>query len=147
MVDHPVFSLVLAVQPPSSYSQDLANPAVVQAGQQAFFRNASGLFTGGPGITNGFRTLPADELEAAGAGEIVRQGLANQTQIEYSYEGGFYPPVPSRFFAPAANGSYVSLTASNMVPLSRGNVTIASGAVSDSPIINPNVGSSHPASF
>ena len=129
----------MSVRPQSSFVQDYGNLTLVQAEQAAFFRNASGLFTGGPGLTNGFRQLPAAELEAIGAGAIVARGLANQTQLEYSFEGGFYPAVPSDFFTPAGNGSYVSLTASNMVPLSRGSVTIASGAVSDVPIIDPNV--------
>ena len=139
MVDHNVFSVNVRVQPNSSYTQFISSFQAISTFQQQFLYNDSGPATGGPGITNGFQKLPASELEAIGAGKIVARGLANQSHVEFSFEAGFDPQYGTSFYTPGSNGSYISLTASSMVALSRGNVTVRSNSVSDYPNINPNV--------
>ena len=138
LVDHSVFSVVAQVQPRASFNAFTRDLGAVRAAQAAFFANASGMLTGGPGITNGFQKIPTAELEAAGAGALVAQGLANLSQVEYSFEAGFYPAVPSPFFTPDPEGNYISLTVSNMVPQSRGAVNVSSSSVYDPPVIHPN---------
>ena len=138
MADHHVFSVVAQVQPQASYDSIFNDLPAVQAAQAAFFANTSGPFTGGPGITNGFQRLTAAQLTETGADAVVAAGLANQSHVEFSYEAAWYPPVPTKYFAPAKNGNYISLTASSMAPLSRGNVSITSGMITDPPVISPN---------
>lgn len=127
------------VRPESSTTQVSAEVETLQAAQAAYYANLSGPYTAPSGITNGFRKLAETELEAIGAGEVIRRGLANQAHIEFLYESVWYPWIPTPFYAPKTNESYISLTASSLVQLARGNVSLRSNSMSDAPIINSNV--------
>ncbi|EGY15125.1 alcohol dehydrogenase [Verticillium dahliae VdLs.17] len=103
-----------------------------------FYTNGTGVYTAPSGITNGFQRLPEEELRDIGAGAVVDAGLSDQSHIEYLFESIFYPGGPTPFYTPLANESYISLTASSMVALSRGNITLRGTSMSAAPNINPN---------
>ncbi|PVH99999.1 GMC oxidoreductase [Periconia macrospinosa] len=136
--DHSVFSIMATVSPDVSTTQMSASVINLQAAQAEFYDNLTGPYTAPSGITNGFQMLPSAELESIGAHEIIAQGLTNQSHIEYLYESIWYPGGPTPYYIPKDNESYVSLTASSLVALSRGNITLKSGSMSDTPNINPN---------
>ncbi|RBQ78452.1 hypothetical protein VDGD_05979 [Verticillium dahliae] len=111
---------------------------LLQAIQEEFYTNGTGVYTAPSGITNGFQRLPEEELRDIGAGAVVDAGLSDQSHIEYLFESIFYPGGPTPFYTPLANESYISLTASSMVALSRGNITLRGTSMSAAPNINPN---------
>ncbi|OJD14454.1 hypothetical protein AJ78_05189 [Emergomyces pasteurianus Ep9510] len=141
--DHSVFSIMATVHPNASTSQMFASASNLQAAQAAFYNNLTGPYTAPSGITNGFQMLSDDELESIGAHEIIAQGLTNRSHIEYLYESMWYPGGPTPYYIPDTEISYISLTASNLVAASRGNVTLRSNSMSDAPNVNPNY-YSHP---
>jgi hypothetical protein len=117
----------------------MASSTNLMAAQREFYNNLTGPYTAPSGITNGFQMLSDEELESIGAHEIIRQGLTNQSHIEYLYESIWYPGGPTPYYTPKDNESYISLTASSLVALSRGNVTLKSDSMADLPSVNPNV--------
>lgn len=126
-------------RPESSTTEMSATVANLQEAQTQFYSNLSGPYTAPSGITNGFKKLSEEELQALNLTEIITRNLANQNHIEYLYESVWYPWIPTPYYAPRDNESYISLTASSMVQLSRGNVSLRSSSMSDPPVINPNV--------
>jgi choline dehydrogenase len=137
--DHSVFSIMATARPESSTTQMSATVANLQKAQTQFYSNLSGPYTAPSGITNGFKKFSEDEIKALNLNEIISRNLANQNHIEYLYESVWYPWIPTPFYAPKDGESYISLTASSMVQLSRGNVSLRSRSMSDPPVINPNV--------
>jgi hypothetical protein len=127
------------VQLQDSTSQMISVASALRDAQTQFYSNLSGQYTAPSGITNGFQKLSEDQLRSIGADEVIAQGLQNQSHIEYLYESIFYPGSPTPFYTPKSNESYISLTASSLVALSRGNITLKSNSMSDPPNINPNV--------
>ncbi|KAK1975635.1 GMC oxidoreductase [Colletotrichum cereale] len=142
--DHSVFSIMAASTPEYSTSDMSATYAALRQAQNEFYTNATGEYTAPSGITNAFQKLSEDELNKIGAGDVVGAGLANQSHIEYLFESVFYPGGPTPYYTPRGNETYVSLTASSMVALSRGNVTLRSSSMAEFPKINPNY-YAHPA--
>lgn len=140
--DHSVFSIMATVRRNASTSQMFASAGSTQAAQAEFYNNLTGPYTAPSGITNGFQMLLDDELESIGAHEIIAQGLTNRSHIEYLYESMWYPGGPTPYYIPDEDISYISLTASNLVAASRGNITLRSNSMSDAPRVNPNVGKS-----
>lgn len=126
-------------QPESVTSEMSASFENLRAAQDEYYNNLTGPYTAPSGITNGFQKLSKDELERIGAGAVVDDGLMNQAHIEYLYESIWYPGGPTPYYIPLANESYISLTASSLVALSRGNVTLRGSSMSAAPVINPNV--------
>ncbi|KAG6354794.1 hypothetical protein INS49_003875 [Diaporthe citri] len=136
--DHSVFSIMATARPESSTTEMSATVENLQEAQTQFFSNLSGPYTAPSGITNGFKKFSEEEIQALSLTEIVTRNLANQNHIEYLYESVWYPWIPTPFYAPQDGESYISLTASSMVQLSRGNVSLRSSSMSDPPVINPN---------
>ncbi|KAK2805318.1 hypothetical protein FQN50_006219 [Emmonsiellopsis sp. PD_5] len=141
--DHSVFSIMATVHPQFSTTQMAATAANLEAAQAEFFTNLTGPYTAPSGITNGFQMLSDAELESIGAHDIIAMGLTNRSHIEYLYESIFYPAGPTPYYIAEETASYISLTASNLVAASRGNVTLRSTSMGDRPVINPNY-YSHP---
>lgn len=115
-----------------------STPDNLQAAQAEFYDHLTGPWTAPSGVTNGFQKLSDEELESIGAQAVIEAGLGNQSHIEYLFESIWYPWIPTPYYAPLPNESYISVTASSMVQLSRGNVTLRSSSMSDGPLINPN---------
>ncbi|KAF6800964.1 Pyranose dehydrogenase 1-like protein 2 [Colletotrichum sojae] len=136
--DHSVFSIMATSTPEFSTTDMAATYESLRAAQDEFRTNLTGEYTAPSGITNAFQKLSEEELNEIGAGEIVTSGLANQSHIEYLFESVFYPGGPTPFYTPKGNETYISLTASSMVALSRGNVTLRSNSMAEFPVINPN---------
>ena len=126
-------------QPEAVTSEMSASYANLRAAQEEYYSNLTGPYTAPSGITNGFQKLSEEELERIGAGEIVSRGLVDQAHIEYLYESIWYPGGPTPYYTPRADESYLSLTASSMVALSRGNITLRGSGMSVAPVVNPNV--------
>lgn len=138
--DHSVFSIMATVESPEfSTSEMVSTFEGLQEAQIQFFNNLTGPYTAPSGITNGFQKLSEDQLRSIGAEDVINEGLQNQSHIEYLYESIFYPGGPTPFYTPSDNESYISLTASSLVALSRGNITLRSPSIADAPNINPNV--------
>lgn len=140
MNDHSLFSIMVAVRPESSTSQMSASSNNFQTAQAKFYGNLTGPYTAPSGITNGFQMLSESELQSIGAHEIIANGLVNQSHIEYLYESIWYPDGPTPYYIPHKEGSYISLSTSSLVALSRGNISLKSSSMSYPPNINPNVG-------
>ncbi|KAI3392163.1 hypothetical protein diail_6111 [Diaporthe ilicicola] len=138
MNDHSVFSIMATARDESSTTQMSATVENLQLAQTEYFTNLSGPYTAPSGITNGFKKFSEDELQALGLNEVITRNLSNQNHIEFLYESVWYPWIPTPFYAPKDNESYISLTASSMIQLSRGNVSLRSSSMSDPPVINPN---------
>ncbi|KAL0940464.1 Pyranose dehydrogenase 1-like protein 2 [Colletotrichum truncatum] len=136
--DHSVFSIMAKSTPEFSTSDMAATYSALREAQLQFHANGTGDYTAPSGITNAFQKLSEQELHAIGAGDVVTAGLANQSHIEYLFESVFYPSGPTPFYTPLGNETYISLTASSMVALSRGNVTLRSNSMAEFPNINPN---------
>ena len=139
MNDHSVFSIMATSTREASTSQINNDRVNLEAAQAEFYANDTGPYTAPSGITNGFQQLSPEELLAIGAGAVVEQGLTNRSTVEYLYESIFYPGGPTPFYIPQGNASYISLTASSLVALSRGTLTLRSSSMADAPVINPNV--------
>ncbi|GKT76611.1 glucose-methanol-choline oxidoreductase:GMC oxidoreductase [Colletotrichum tofieldiae] len=137
--DHSVFSIMATSTPEFSTSDMAATYSALREAQNEFYTNLTGQYTAPSGITNAFQKLSETELNNIGAGEIITAGFANQSHIEYLFESVFYPSGPTPYYTPRGNETYISLTASSMVALSRGNVTLRSNSMAEFPKINPNV--------
>ncbi|EFQ35153.1 GMC oxidoreductase [Colletotrichum graminicola M1.001] len=142
--DHSVFSIMATSTPEFSTSDMSATYMALREAQNLFYTNATGQYTAPSGITNAFQKLSEDELNKIGASDIIKAGLGNQSHIEYLFESVFYPGGPTPYYTPRSNETYISLTASSMVALSRGNVTLQSSSMGEYPKINPNY-YAHPA--
>ncbi|KAL8334434.1 hypothetical protein RB598_008941 [Gaeumannomyces tritici] len=136
--DHSVFSIMALSTPEFSTTEMMASWTRLREAQDEFYANRSGRYTAPSGITNGFQKLSETELRAIGAEEIITRKLANQSHIEYLFEPIWYPGGPTPYYTPRGNESYISVTASSMVALSRGNVTLKSASMAEFPSINPN---------
>ncbi|KAF2021356.1 GMC oxidoreductase [Aaosphaeria arxii CBS 175.79] len=136
--DHSVFSIMALAQPNASTTEMSSSPNNLQIAQENFYTNLTGPYTAPSGVTNGFQKLSTEELQQIGAQAVIDAGLANQTHIEYLFESVWYPWIPTPFYVPQSNESYISVTASSMVALSRGNITLRTSSMSDQPYINPN---------
>ncbi|KAK8177449.1 GMC oxidoreductase [Phyllosticta citrichinensis] len=136
--DHSVFSIMALSTPEFSSSDMAATYADLRAAQLEFYSNLTGQYTAPSCITNAFQRLSAEELREIGAEAIIDAGLENQSHIEYPYERVFYPNGPTPYYTPKGNETYISLTASSMVALSRGNVTLQSNSVAELFAINRN---------
>ena len=137
--DHHVFSIMARARDESSTSQMGATTESLINAQENFYDNLQGPYTAPSGVTNGFQELSNAELEEIGAGDVVKHGLVNQSHIEYLFETVWYPWSPTKYYAPRSNESYISLTASSMVSLSRGTITLRSDSYTDQPVIDPKV--------
>lgn len=124
--------------PNASTTEMSSTPDNLQAAQADFYNNLTGPYTAPSGITNGFQELSNEELQAIGAQAVIDAGLVNQSHIEYLFESIWYPWIPTPYYVPKSNESYISVTASSMVQLSRGNVSLRTNSMSDFPLINPN---------
>ncbi|RGP74494.1 gmc oxidoreductase [Fusarium longipes] len=154
--DHSVFSIMARVgdEIQFSSSQLSSDFALLEAAQevsishalgthsltmaQEFYGNGTGPYTAPTGITNGFQRLSEEELFEIGAGEVVEAGLGDQSHIEYLFESTWYPSGPTPYYKQLPNESYISLTASSMVALSRGNISLKGTSMMVAPNINPN---------
>ncbi|RYP53508.1 hypothetical protein DL768_001545 [Monosporascus sp. mg162] len=144
MMDHNVFSIMAEVIPEASTHQLMFDTANVEAIQEEYYTNGTGVYTAPGGMTNGFQGLSDEELESIGAGAVVEFGLTNRSTVEFLFESFFYPGGLGPTFMPSFDGSYISVTVSSMVALSKGNITIRSSSMADAPVINPNY-YAHPA--
>lgn len=154
--DHSVFSIMALVEQQASTSSMAVNDTTLAAAQQQFLTDMSGPYSAPSGITNAFQHLSNATLRAIGAQAVLDAGLFNQSHVEFLYESQFYPsglatlpssggtsstgsgPSSNVYYTPQSNLSYISLTASPLVALSRGNVTLKSSSMFDAPNIDPN---------
>ncbi|KAI9049237.1 hypothetical protein LZ554_007084 [Drepanopeziza brunnea f. sp. 'monogermtubi'] len=138
MNDHNVFSIMAKSTPEASTSQVNNNVLNLMAAQEQYYSNHTGPYTAPSGITNAFQQLSNETLVKIGAQAVIDAGFLDRAHVEILYESIFYPGGPTPFYTPLGNESYISLTASSLVALSRGNITLRSGGMSDAPVINPN---------
>ena len=154
MNDHSVFSIMAVVQDSASTTSMAKNDTTLAAAQLQFLTDGTGPFSAPSGITNAFQKLSNATLKKIGAQAVLDAGLFNQSHVEFLYESQFYPSglgalastgggssgtgTTGVYYTPLSNLSYISLTASPLVALSRGNLSIRSSGINDAPIINPN---------
>lgn len=136
--DHSVFSIMARAEPSASTTEMSSSPENLREAQTLFYTNLTGPYTAPSGITNGFQKLTEQQLRDINATAVIDAGLANQTHIEYLFESVWYPWIPTPFWAPLPNESYISITASSMVQLSRGTVTLRTASMSDKPLVDSN---------
>ncbi|EKJ68364.1 hypothetical protein FPSE_11372 [Fusarium pseudograminearum CS3096] len=138
--DHSVFSIMARVEDDLQFSSSQLSSdfTLLEAAQEEFYNNGTGPYTAPSGITNGFQRLSEQELFDIGAGSVVEAGLGDQSHIEYLFESTWYPSGPTPYYKPLSNESYISLTASSMVALSRGNISLKGTSMMMAPEINPN---------
>jgi len=136
--DHSVFSIMARAQDSASTTDMSRNATSLRAAQNLFYTNLTGQYTAPSGVTKGFQKFTEDQLRAINASAIIDADLVNQTHVEYLFESVWYPWIPTPFWAPLGNESYISITASSMVQLSRGTVTLRTSSMSDYPLVNSN---------
>lgn len=139
MIDHTVFSIMAATSDEASTHRETYHLDTLQDVQAEYYTKGTGPYTAPTGITNGYQQLPTEKLKALGADAIVEAGHVNQAHMEFLYESVFFPNGPTPSYIPSDTASYITITASNMVPLSRGSVGLRSNSMSDAPAIDPNV--------
>nr|RBQ98320.1 hypothetical protein FVER53263_11901 [Fusarium verticillioides] len=122
MMDHNLYSISATVIPKASTHQLMFNSTAVEASQQEYYTTGKGI----------------------GAEAVVDAGLTNRSTVEFLFESFFYPNSPGSTYEPSSEESYISISVSSMVALSKGNITIQSSGMSDAPVINPNY-YTHPA--
>jgi choline dehydrogenase len=142
--DHSVFSIMARAQDSASTTDMSRTPENLRAAQELFYTNLTGPYTAPSGVTNAFQKLSEEEIRAIGAEAVLEAGLGNQSHIEYLQETVWYPWIRTPYWAPLPNESYISITASSLVQLSRGTVTLRTSSMSDPPLINSNY-YAHPA--
>ena len=143
------------VQTSASTSSMAINDTTREAAEQQFLALGTGEYAAPSGITNAFQQLSNATLQAIGAQAVLDAGLVNQSHVEFLYESVFYPSSPAilpasgasaasgtespatLYYTPQSNLSYISLTASTLVALSRGSFTLKSNSMSDAPNIDP----------
>ncbi|KIX06072.1 uncharacterized protein Z518_04046 [Rhinocladiella mackenziei CBS 650.93] len=141
--------IMALADPGASTSSMGATESSLAAAQEQYFDHLTGPYTEPSGITNAFQQLSNATLDSIGARAIIEAGLVNQSHVEFLYESQYYPggltfsggvgsSSEQAYYVPQSNLSYISLTASSLVALSRGNVTLKSKSMSDAPNINPN---------
>jgi choline dehydrogenase len=135
--DHSVFSIMATVDATHSTSQLQAEFELLEDAQEEFYSNGTGPYSAPSGITNGFQRLSEQELKDIGAGAVVEAGLSDQSHIEYLFESIWYPGGPTPYYTPLSNESYISLTSSSMVAMSRGNITLQGNSMYQAPLVNP----------
>lgn len=139
LMDHSVFSIMVRTTPENSMHKHTLNITDIEACEAEYHSKGSGVYTGIAGATNAFQEYSNEKLKSLKADAVITAGYANQATVEFLFEAMFYPVAPTAAHAPAPDGSYFSITASSLVPLSEGNVTIRSASMADAPVINPNV--------
>ncbi|PNP82866.1 hypothetical protein FNYG_03743 [Fusarium nygamai] len=138
MMDHNLYSISATVVPEASTDQLMFNSTAVEASQEEYYTTGKGVYTAPGGITNGFQELSREQLQKIGAEAVIDAGLINRSTVEFLFESFFYPNSPGPTYEPSSDQSYISISVSSMVALSKGNITIQSSGMSDAPI-NPNV--------
>ncbi|KAF1828868.1 glucose-methanol-choline oxidoreductase-like protein [Decorospora gaudefroyi] len=136
--DHSVFSIMARAQDNASTTDMSRTPENLRAAQMEYYQNLTGQYTAPSGVTNGFQQFTQQQLRDINASAIIDAGLADQAHVEYLFESVWYPWLPTPYWAPLPNESYISVTASSMVAQSRGTVTLRTSSMSDQPLINPN---------
>ncbi|KAF9884896.1 hypothetical protein FE257_000963 [Aspergillus nanangensis] len=137
-MDHHVFSIMVKTNPEASMHRQFLMPADIQACEEEYLTKRSGVYTGIGGATNTFQQYSDERLRSIKADAVIDAGYDNRATVEFLFEAMFYPVIPTKAHTPAPDGAYFSITASSMVPLSEGSVTIRSGNMADLPIIDPN---------
>ncbi|TVY76625.1 Dehydrogenase patE [Fusarium oxysporum f. sp. cubense] len=139
MMDHNLYSISATVVPEASAHQLMFNSTAVEASQEEYYTTGKGVYTAPGGITNGFQELSGKKLQKIGAEAVIDAGLTNRSTVELLFESFFYPNSPGPTYEPSSDQSYISISVSSMATLSKGNITIQSSGMSDTPIINPNI--------
>jgi choline dehydrogenase len=137
--DHNVFSIMARATPDAGSSQSRnSNVTELIAAQLLYYNEGRGTYTSPSGITNGFQQLSNETLAEIGAQKVADLGYLNRSHVEFLFENIFYPGGPTPFFIPQGDEPYLSVTASSLVALSRGSVTLRGTSMQDLPIIDPN---------
>ena len=143
--DHSVFSIMAKASPDAGSASNRDNNVTnLIAAQTLYYSQGTGTYTAPSGITNGFQQLSNQTLTQIGAQAVIDLGYTNRSHVEFLFENIFYPGGPTYpgestpYYIPKSNESYISVTASSLVALSRGNVTLRGSGMSDIPVINPN---------
>jgi choline dehydrogenase len=137
--DHNVFSIMaLATEDADSAQKRNSDVELLIAAQEQYYSGNGGTYTSPSGITNGFQQLTNETLIEIGAEEVVNQGYVNRAHVEFLFENIFYPGGPTPYYIPSGDENYISVTASSLIALSRGNVTLRGTSMQDIPVINPN---------
>ncbi|KAK4950065.1 hypothetical protein LTR28_007102 [Elasticomyces elasticus] len=110
----------------ASTNQWIFNITKLAASRAEFYANASDRYTAPSGITNAFQMLSVEHLQSMGASAVIDVSLTNRSTVEFLFESIFYPEGPTPSYMWSLNESYISVTASSMVALSKGNITIQS---------------------
>ena len=146
-MDHSFFSIMAQTVPEGSMHKHILNLTDIQANESDYYSKGAGIYTGVAGATNAFQAYSDEKLRSLDASGVVATDYTKRATMEILFNAMFFPPVPTQSHNPSPEGSYFSLTVSSLVSLSRGNVSIASASMADSPIINPNVRKGHLISF
>ena len=137
--DHSVFSIMAHASPDAGSASTRDNNITnLIAAQELFYTQDKGTYTAPSGITNGFQQLSNQTLTEIGASAVIDLGYLNRSHVEFLFENIFYPGGPTPYYIPKANESFISVAASSLVALSRGNITLRGDSMTDIPVINPN---------
>lgn len=101
---------------------------------------ASGIFASNGIDILGWEKLPAQYRQrfSPSTEQALSQFSSDWPEVEYLGGNGYTGTFSSLLAQPATGKSYATILGALVSPLSRGNVTIASTSVKDSPVINPN---------
>ena len=137
--DHSVFSIMARASPEAGSASTRDNNVTnLIATQELFYSQNTGTYTAPSGIINGFQQLSNQTLTEIGAQAVIDLGYTNRSHVEFLFENIFYPGGPTPYYIPKFNESYIAVTASSLVALSRGNATLRGAGMADLPVINPN---------
>ena len=137
--DHSVFSIMAKASPDAGSASTRDNNVTnLIAAQELFYSQNTGTYTPPVGITNGFQQLSNQTLTEIGAQAVIDLGYTNRSHVEFLFENIFCPGGPTPYYIPKFNESYIAVTTSSLVALSRGNVTLRGAGMADLPVINPN---------
>ena len=139
--DHAWVPIMARVQANSSLTEYYSNVALLQEANKEWAESNQGPFTSTPstGGTTAFQRLSIDELKNLNATDDFISKYNQSAHFEYSYEPTFYPDMPTSKYIPQRNESYITISANWLIPQSRGQVTIQSDSINDSPKIDLNV--------
>ncbi|KAK7510106.1 GMC oxidoreductase [Phyllosticta citriasiana] len=91
---------------------------------------------------------PSDMAQEEFYARVTGQYKAPRSHIEYLYKSDFYPNGPTPCYTPKGDENYISLMASSLVALSRGNVSLQSNSMAVFPYFaNPTDETIYIASF
>ncbi|KAJ9609393.1 hypothetical protein H2200_005720 [Cladophialophora chaetospira] len=132
MQDHPLVPMYFHVNSNQTFDHVFGNVSVLAALEAQWNASHTGILTNSPGNTQGFMRIPANSSIFEKFGDPSSGTNAAHLELIFVYSFAPLGAIPPQM------GSFLSVLAIVVSPLSRGSVHLKTTNPFDSPLINPN---------